>query len=69
MDTILLDADVVSFVLKGDTRAQDYLPHLQNKRLALSFMTIAKLFQWAAIHRWGQRRVGQFYESTEKTQR
>ena len=29
MDTILLDTNIVSFVLKGDSRAAFYIPHLQ----------------------------------------
>jgi predicted nucleic acid-binding protein len=36
MTTLVVDTDVVSFLLKGDTRAQLYRPHLQNKTLALS---------------------------------
>ena len=41
-DFVIVDTDVVSFLLKGDTRAQAYRPHLQNKSLALSFMTLAE---------------------------
>ncbi len=43
METVLLDTDVVSFLLKGDSRAEAYVPHLQDRRLALSFMTVAEL--------------------------
>lgn len=66
METVLLDTDVVSFILKGDSRAQDYASHLQNRRLALAFMTVAELFQWAAIHHWGQRRVSQLEMSLKE---
>ena len=37
---VIVDTDVVSFLFKGDTRAQLYRPHLQGKTLALSFMTV-----------------------------
>lgn len=57
MPTVLLDTDVVSFVLKGDTRAAGYLPLLTGNRLALSFMTVAELFQWASVRKWGPRRI------------
>jgi len=57
MPTLLLDTDVVSFLLKGDSRAANYLPILTGNRLALSFMTVAELFQWAAVRKWGTRRV------------
>ena len=48
MATVLLDTDVISFVFKGDSRGAAYAPLLQGNRLALSFMTVAELFQWAA---------------------
>ena len=35
MTTVIVDTDVVSFLLKGDTRAQLYRPHLQGKTLPL----------------------------------
>lgn len=57
MTTVVVDTDVVSFLLKDDTRAQIYLPHLRGKTLALSFMTVAELYQWAYIRRWGERRL------------
>ena len=49
MTTLIVDTDVVSFLLKGDTRAQLYRPHLQGRTLALSFMTVAELYQWAFV--------------------
>jgi tRNA(fMet)-specific endonuclease VapC len=55
-DVVVVDTDVVSFLLKDDTRAQAYRPHLQDKLLALSFMTVAELYRWAYARRWGQAR-------------
>lgn len=66
METVLLDTDVVSFLLKGDSRAKAYAPHLQERRLALSFMTVAELYQWAAVRNWGARRKRQL-EQTLRT--
>lgn len=63
MPTILLDTDVVSFLLKRDTRAAGYVPLLTGNRLALSFMTVAELFQWAAVRKWGARRVAALEQS------
>lgn len=57
MSILLLDTNIVSFVLKGDDRTQLYTPYLQGQQLALSFMTIAELYQWAAIRRWGKQRL------------
>jgi predicted nucleic acid-binding protein len=57
VDTVLLDTNVFSYILKNDTRAQLYRKHLDRKRPALCFMTLAELFQWAREKNWGPRRV------------
>ncbi|MCK6510006.1 type II toxin-antitoxin system VapC family toxin [Myxococcota bacterium] len=51
-----MDTNIVSFLIKADTRAEAYAPFLEGKVLAISFMTVAELFQWAEINRWGERR-------------
>ncbi|MCK5525493.1 MAG: hypothetical protein KAI83_20375 [Thiomargarita sp.] len=62
IESVLLDTNIVSFLLKGDTRAQDYEVYLQNRTLTISVMTVAELFQWAAIRNWGERRVSQLVD-------
>jgi predicted nucleic acid-binding protein len=42
--TFLLDTDVFSFLLKGDSRKSLYIPMLAGHRLALSFMTVAEVY-------------------------
>lgn len=56
-EVIIVDTDVVSFLLKNDTRAQAYRPHLQDKLLAFSFMTVAELYRWAYVRNWGKSRL------------
>lgn len=56
MPTVLVDTGVFSYLLKGDSRANAYAALIQGQRVALSFMTVAELFQWAAVRTWGQRR-------------
>ena len=56
MSIVLLDTNVVSFLFKGDSRADTYAPLLQGNQLAISFMTVAELFEWAATRNWGSRR-------------
>lgn len=56
MNIVLLDTNIVSFLFKGDTRANEYTSLLQDNRLAISFMTVAELFEWAAVHKWGNPR-------------
>jgi predicted nucleic acid-binding protein len=54
---VVVDTDVVSYLFKGDTRAEAYRQHLQGKTLAISFMTVAELYQWAYVRNWGERRL------------
>jgi hypothetical protein len=42
MKPVVLDTDVVSFLFKSDTRAQIYLPELQDRQWFISFMTEAE---------------------------
>jgi tRNA(fMet)-specific endonuclease VapC len=59
MNTVLLDTNIVSFLLKGDSRIEAYLPLLEEKQLAISFMTVAELYQWAFVRHWGKERIAQ----------
>jgi len=43
MTPVVVDTDVVSFLLKNDSRAQLYLPLMRNRDLLVSFMTEAEL--------------------------
>ncbi len=56
MATVVVDTDVVSFLLKRDTRSEIYKPRLQGKLLVLSFMTIAELDRWAIARNWSDAR-------------
>jgi tRNA(fMet)-specific endonuclease VapC len=59
---VIVDTDVVSFLFKGDTRAYEYRQHLQSKTLAISFMTVAELYQWAYSRNWGEQRLARLEE-------
>ncbi|MEY3222102.1 MAG: hypothetical protein RLZZ203_958 [Cyanobacteriota bacterium] len=59
MNILLLDTNVVSYLFKGDTRALAYAPIIQGNRLAISFVTVAELYEWAAIKKWGENRLTQ----------
>jgi len=56
MDSVLIDTDVFSFLFKGDTRGQRYTAHLAERRLCVSFMSVAELHSWAIIRGWGASR-------------
>ncbi len=57
MDTVLVDTDVFSFLLKNDTRASFYRKHLDNRRHALAFMTVAELRSWRSGDNGARRSV------------
>lgn len=65
MSVVLLDTNIVSFLFKGDSRAGYYASHLEGRILTISFMTVAELFQWAAIRNWGARRRSQLESSLQ----
>ena len=56
MDSVLIDTDVLSYLFKGDSRAEPYQPHLDGKLGVLSFMSIAELDFWANFRNWGVKR-------------
>ena len=53
----MLDTDVCSFLFRQDSRAEAYRSHLEGRILALSFMSVAELYQWAYLHNWGETRL------------
>lgn len=58
MDTrkLILDTNIVSYILKKSPFARPYLPHLRGKLLFLSFISVGELFLWAESGDWGQQR-------------
>lgn len=66
MSTLLVDTNIVSYLLKGDSRALLYKPYLQGNELAISLMTVAELLQWSEMQGWGSRRIAQLEEFLHK---
>ncbi|MBM3300130.1 MAG: type II toxin-antitoxin system VapC family toxin [Deltaproteobacteria bacterium] len=60
---VLVDTNVVSYVMKGESLGRAYAPHLQGKLLAISFITVGEMYYGAEKARWGQKRRVQL-EST-----
>jgi len=65
MNTLLLDTNIVSYLFKGDTRVALYERSLLGSELAISMMTVAELFQWAAARNWGQSRIRRLEETMQ----
>lgn len=55
-DIVVVDADVVSFLFKQDSRAARYEPHLLNRILVLSAQARAELYAWPRVRNWGEAR-------------
>lgn len=53
----LVDTNIVSYLFRGDTRAQGYKEIISRFRfLGISFQTLAELRYWAHSANWGRRR-------------
>lgn len=63
--SVLFDTNVLSYMVKGDSRAIAYQLIVQDCTACLSFVTIAELYQWAAIRNWGARRLESLEEVLE----
>lgn len=58
MSVVLLDTTVASLLhpkKQADTRRTSYEPHMQGQISALSFQSVAELYQWAEENNWGKR--------------
>jgi tRNA(fMet)-specific endonuclease VapC len=52
----VLDTNIFSYLLRGDTRAEPYREYLANRQPGVSFQTVAELRRWAIERRWGAAR-------------
>jgi tRNA(fMet)-specific endonuclease VapC len=53
---VLLDTNIVSYLMKGRPEARVYAPHLQGKLAAIAFITVGELFYGAEKRGWGEQR-------------
>ncbi len=54
---VAVDTDVFSFIFKGAPQAEFFKPHLQNRILAVSFMTVAELYYGAYKRGWSTKNL------------
>ena len=48
MNVLVLDTNIVSYLMRGDTRAELYRRHFEGMTLAVSFMTLGVDDAWIA---------------------
>ena len=57
MEAVVLDKNIVSYLMKGHTLAEQYRPDLEGKTLAISFMTVGELFEGAYRRNWSAAKM------------
>lgn len=62
MDKLLVDTNIVSYLMKRHSISELYLPHLKDKVLCLSFVTIGELYLGAEKDNWGDKRKSELEE-------
>ena len=56
MDEVVLDSNIVSYILNGDSRAAYYVERLRGYRQIISFQTLQESRYGASKRGWGVRR-------------
>ncbi len=53
---IILDTNIVSYLMKGGTLAEAYAPHVQGRLLAIAFITVGEMYFGAENKNWGEKK-------------
>jgi tRNA(fMet)-specific endonuclease VapC len=53
---IILDTNIVSYLMRGGKEAEAYAPHVQGKLLAITFITVGEIYFGAENGKWGENR-------------
>ncbi len=53
---VILDTNVVSYLMRGGPLAEAYLPHIQQKLIAITFITVGEMYFGAEKAGWGQNK-------------
>jgi tRNA(fMet)-specific endonuclease VapC len=56
MGRIVLDTNVVSYLVKDDSRGRKFRRSLDGNLVIVSFMTLAELERWSLARNWGTAR-------------
>lgn len=57
MSAVVVDTNVVSYLLRNHPLAVRYEPHLRGTLLAISFMTLAEVLYGGASAGWNRQRL------------
>ena len=53
---LIIDTNILSYIMRGHELAGLYVPHLQGKLLAISFITVGEMYYGAEKGRWGEQK-------------
>lgn len=56
---IVIDTNIVSYIMRGGQLAEVYSQHLQGKLVSISFITVGELYFGAEKAKWGEKRRNQ----------
>ncbi len=54
---LLFDTNIVSYLMRNDPIGERYFQHYKKLSTAISFMTVAELYEGAFRANWGQKRM------------
>ena len=57
VETVVVDSNLVSYIARKSPIADYYLPHLEGRRIVISFQTWEEALFGAYLANWGERRV------------
>ena len=50
---LILDTNIVSYLMRGGPQGEAYAPHLQGPLLAIAFVTVGEMYFGAEVKNWG----------------
>jgi len=53
---VVLDTCIVSYLMRGGEQAEAYVPHVQGRLLAISFITVGEMYFGAEKKNWGEKK-------------
>lgn len=53
---LILDTNIVSYLMRGGPLAQAYSKHVQGKLLAIAFITVGEMYFGAENRNWGEKK-------------
>lgn len=53
---VILDTNIVSYLMKGGPLAEAYAPHVQGRLLAIAFITVGEMYFGAEYNNWGEKK-------------